>query len=61
MKDNMVRSQFESLEPPAEDERDCLIVDVSAPSVEVQTNALEVVKGAIERTVFATHAMTSTS
>lgn len=44
MKDYMVRSQFESLETPTEDEDDVLAVDASGTSVEVQKLALAVVE-----------------
>lgn len=46
MKDYMVKSQFESLETPTEDEleKDVLSVDASGTSVEVQELALGVVE-----------------
>lgn len=43
MKDSMVRSQFESLEKPVEDETDVLTVDVSGDFTSVQRLALGVV------------------
>lgn len=43
MKDSMVKSQFDSLEEPKEDETDVLSVDVSGSFVEVQKLALHVV------------------
>ena len=43
MKDYMVRSQFQSLETPTEDERDVLSVDAGGASEEVQRLAEEVV------------------
>lgn len=43
MKDSMVRSQFESLEAPTEEETDVLAVDASGTSKEVQALALETV------------------
>ena len=43
MKDSMVKSQFESLEPPETDEVDCLTVDVSGDFEAVQGLAKEVV------------------
>ena len=49
MKDYMVRSQFESLETPQEDEGDVLSVDASGDSRRVQELALAVVKQALER------------
>jgi gluconokinase len=49
MKDYMVRSQFESLETPQEDEIDVLSVDASGNSREVQELSLAVVKKALER------------
>lgn len=45
MKDYMVRSQFESLEAPAEDETDVLGVEAGGSSVEVQRLAVGVVEG----------------
>lgn len=44
MKDSMVRSQFEALEPPSEAERDVLAVDVSGDFGEVQALALRAVQ-----------------
>ena len=49
MKDYMVRSQFQSLETPMEDETDVLSVDASGDSKEVQNLALTVVKQAMEQ------------
>ncbi|KAK3686983.1 hypothetical protein LTR37_019285 [Vermiconidia calcicola] len=49
MKDSMVRSQFESLETPTEEERDVLSVDASGTSVEVQRLALETVNECLSR------------
>ena len=49
MKDYMVRSQFESLETPQQDEVDVLSVDASGRSREVQELALAVVKKALEK------------
>lgn len=43
MKDSMVRSQFEALEPPTVEEKDVLSVDVSGDFASVQQLALEVV------------------
>ena len=43
MKDSMVKSQFEALEPPTTDERDVMSVDVSGDFASVQRLALEVV------------------
>ena len=43
MKDSMVKSQFEALEPPSEAERDVLSVDVSGDFGQVQHMALDVV------------------
>lgn len=43
MKDSMVKSQFDALEPPTEDERDVMSVDVSGDFASVQRLALEVV------------------
>jgi gluconokinase len=45
MKDYMVRSQFESLEAPAEDEGDVMGVDAGGSSTEVQALAVGVVEG----------------
>jgi len=45
MKDYMVRSQFESLEAPAEDEGDVLGVEAGGSSEEVQALAVGVVEG----------------
>lgn len=42
MKDNMVHSQFESLEAPTVDERDVLSVDAGGNNVEVQKLAVGV-------------------
>lgn len=43
MKDSMVKSQFEALEEPTEDEKDVLTVDVSGDFASVQKLAVEVV------------------
>ncbi|KAI5250354.1 shikimate kinase [Aureobasidium subglaciale] len=43
MKDSMVKSQFDALEPPTVDERDVMSVDVSGDFASVQQLALEVV------------------
>ncbi|KAI4717525.1 shikimate kinase [Aureobasidium sp. EXF-10727] len=43
MKDSMVKSQFEALEPPTVDERDVMSVDVSGDFASVQALAVEVV------------------
>ncbi|KAK6006556.1 hypothetical protein QM012_006966 [Aureobasidium pullulans] len=43
MKDSMVKSQFDALEPPTTDERDVMSVDVSGDFASVQKLALEVV------------------
>jgi len=56
MKDDMVQSQFASLEPPQVDETDTLLVDVTGPIVEVQDTALKTVKAALEKVVTRTHA-----
>ena len=45
MKDYMVRSQFESLEAPAEDEGDVLGVEAGGSSEEVKALAVGVVEG----------------
>lgn len=45
MKDYMVRSQFESLEAPAEDEGDVVGVEAGGSSEEVKALAVEVVEG----------------
>jgi gluconokinase len=47
MKDYMVRSQFESLEAPAEDEEDVLGVDAGGSSEEVRALAIGVVDGVL--------------
>ncbi|KAJ9647936.1 hypothetical protein H2201_001302 [Coniosporium apollinis] len=44
MKESMVRSQFQALEEPTEDETDVLPIDVNRTTAEVQTLALELVK-----------------
>ena len=44
MKDSMVKSQFEALEPPTVDEKDVMSVDVSGDFESVQKLALDVVK-----------------
>ena len=59
MKDSMVRSQFTSLEEPVREESDCIYVDVSGKSAEVQTDALHAVKQVLARTVAKTHAESS--
>lgn len=56
MKDDMVQSQFSSLELPEVDEMDTLVVDVTGPIVEVQDTALKTVKAALEKVVKRTHA-----
>jgi gluconokinase len=43
MKDSMVKSQFDALEPPTKDEKDVMSVDVSGDFASVQQLALEVV------------------
>ncbi|KAH0287957.1 shikimate kinase, partial [Aureobasidium sp. EXF-3399] len=43
MKDSMVKSQFDALEPPTQDERDVMSVDVSGDFASVQQLALEAV------------------
>lgn len=55
MKDDMVRSQFQSLEEPDIDETDCLVVDVDGTMPEVQDLALRTVKHALETVVETTH------
>lgn len=45
MKDSMVKSQFEALEPPSEVEKDVLAVDVSGDFTQVQRLARDVVEG----------------
>ncbi|KAJ8608608.1 hypothetical protein MRB53_039575 [Persea americana] len=47
MKDNMVHSQFQSLEAPTVDENDILSVDASGDSVHVQQLAIDVVNKAM--------------
>jgi len=47
MKDYMVRSQFESLEAPAEDEEDVLGVEAGGSSEEVRALAIGVVDGVL--------------
>lgn len=59
MKDSMVQSQIESLEKPTADEIDCVVVDVSGPSVKVLEQAIHTVKTAIASTVMETHAATA--
>lgn len=44
MKDDMVKSQFNSLEEPMADEMDCSIIDVSGQPAEVQKRVIEIVK-----------------
>jgi gluconokinase len=51
MKDYMVRSQFESLEAPAEDEEDVLGVEAGGSSEEVRALAIGVVDGVLRREV----------
>ena len=48
MKDYMVRSQFESLEAPAEDEGDVVGVEAGGSSDEVKALAVEVVEGVMK-------------
>ena len=55
MKDDMVKSQFQTLEEPKADEGDCLIVDVGGTMPEVQDLALTAVKGALRKVVDTTH------
>ncbi|KAI9674784.1 MAG: hypothetical protein M1817_001688 [Caeruleum heppii] len=47
MKDSMVHSQFNTLEEPKEDERDCLSVDVSGSLPQVLKMALKTVQQAL--------------
>lgn len=44
MKESMVRSQFQALEEPTEDETDVLPIDVNRTTAEVQTLAIQLVK-----------------
>ncbi|KAK1972527.1 thermoresistant glucokinase family carbohydrate kinase [Colletotrichum sublineola] len=46
---NLVHSQFESLDPPHDDEPDVVGVDVQPPVEEVKRDALEKVKGLLSR------------
>lgn len=46
---NMVRSQFQSLEPPMDDETDVISVDVSRTIEEVEIDALARVKAMMEK------------
>lgn len=55
MKEDMVKSQFATLEEPAGDERDCLTVDVRGSPPEVQEAALHAVKGEIKEMVDDIH------
>lgn len=55
MKVDMVKSQFQTLEEPTANEKDCLIVDVGGTMLEVQDLALTAVKGALQKVVEATH------
>lgn len=48
MKDYMVRSQFESLEAPAEDEQDVMGVEAGGSSTEVQALAVKVVESVMK-------------
>lgn len=47
MKEDMVRSQFATLEEPGADEGDCLTVEVGGTMPEVQALALRAVEGAL--------------
>jgi gluconokinase len=49
MKDNMVHSQFTSLEEPRDDEADVLSVDVSCKLEDVQLKALNIVQKELSR------------
>jgi len=55
MKDDMVESQFRSLEEPGADERDCLCIDVGGTVPQVQELALSVVKQALKAVVEEVH------
>ncbi|KAL9055316.1 MAG: hypothetical protein Q9162_003623 [Coniocarpon cinnabarinum] len=63
MKEAMVRGQLSDLEEPSGEEKasDCLTVDVSGPSEEVQARALEAVKGVVAEHVAAVHTHSSTA
>lgn len=49
MKDTMVRSQFRTLEEPATDEYDCLVVDAKGTLQDVKRQAVEIAKQEIEK------------
>lgn len=49
MKEDMVRSQFQTLEEPTDEETDCLIADVSGTPVEVNERVIEDVKGSLAK------------
>jgi len=55
MKEDMVKSQFATLEEPAKDETDCLTVDVRGSPAEVQDAALHAVKGSLAEMVNKIH------
>lgn len=55
MKEDMVKSQFATLEEPADDERDCLTIDVRGSPPEVQEAALHAVKKSVADMVDKMH------
>jgi len=55
MKDDMVESQFRSLEEPGIDETDCVCIDVGGTVPQVQELALSVVKKALKEVVEEVH------
>ncbi len=55
MKDDMVESQFRSLEEPGIDETDCVCIDVGGTVPQVQELALSVVKQALKAVVEEVH------
>lgn len=56
MKADMVVSQFDSLEEPTTEERDCLTLDVSGTTLQVQDAAVELLKHVLEKKVDEVHA-----
>jgi len=55
MKEDMVKSQFATLEEPAEDEKDCLTIDVRGSPAEVQEAAIQAVKGSVAEMIEKLH------
>lgn len=59
MKDDMVHSQFQTLQEPTSEETDCLVVNVSGTPLEVNEHVIGKVKIALEKMVKDVHGQKS--